>query len=41
MRDALERDYDAMAGMIMGPVPAFTDVLDAIAALEERLNEGD
>ncbi len=40
MRDALERDYNAMAGMIMGPVPAFTDVMAAIAALEERLNEG-
>jgi hypothetical protein len=25
----------------MGPVPAFTDVLDAIATLEERLNEAD
>jgi hypothetical protein len=40
MRDALERDYNAMAGMIMGPVPAFADVMAAIAALEERLNEG-
>jgi hypothetical protein len=40
MRDALERDYNAMAGMIMGPVPAFTEVMAAIADLEQRLNEG-
>lgn len=38
MLDALERDYDAMAGMIMGPVPAFVDVVAAIAALEKRIN---
>ena len=41
MRDALERDYNAMAGMIMGPVPAFADVMAAIAALEDRLNKGE
>jgi hypothetical protein len=39
MQDALERDYNAMAGMIMGPVPAFADVMTAIVALEQRLNE--
>lgn len=39
MQDALERDYNAMAGMIMGPVPAFTDVMAVVAALEVRLNE--
>jgi hypothetical protein len=38
MRDALERDYTAMAGMIMGPVPAFADVMAVIAAFEQRLN---
>jgi hypothetical protein len=40
MLDALERDYNAMAVMIMGPVPPFTDVMDAVSALEERLNAG-
>ena len=40
MLDALERDYNAMAGMIMGPVPPFADVMDAVFALEERLNGG-
>jgi len=38
MRDALRRDYDAMAGMIIGPVPAFEDVMTSIAGLEGRLN---
>jgi hypothetical protein len=28
-----------MAGMIMGPVPAFADVMAVIAGLEQRLNE--
>ena len=32
MQDALERDYNAMLGMIMGPVPAFADVMAVIAA---------
>ena len=40
MQDPLERDYNAMAGMIMGPVPVFSDVMAAIAGLEGRLNEG-
>ena len=40
MRDALHRDYDAMAGMIIGPVPAFKDVITSITSLEKRLNEG-
>jgi hypothetical protein len=39
MLDALERDYNAMGGMIMGTVPAFTDVMAVIAALEQRLND--
>jgi hypothetical protein len=38
MMDALERDYNAMAGMIMGPTPTFTAVVDAVASLETRLN---
>ena len=39
MLEPLERDYDAMAGMITGAVPALADVLDAVSALERRLNE--
>lgn len=39
MRDVLRRDYEAMAGMIFGAVPAFEDVMAAIATLEERVNE--
>jgi hypothetical protein len=39
MRDALERDYNAMAGMIMGEVPPFNQVMDTVSALEVRLNE--
>jgi hypothetical protein len=34
----LERDYDSMTGMIFGPVPAFSDVLESLRELEERLN---
>ena len=41
MRDALERDYAAMAGMIVGAVPRFDEVMDIISALEARLNEGE
>jgi hypothetical protein len=41
MIDALRRDYDAMAGMIIGPVPRFEDVIASIAAIEERLNGND
>jgi hypothetical protein len=40
MRDALRRDYDAMAGMIIGPVPAFEDVITSITSIENRLNQG-
>lgn len=35
MRDALARDYNAMAGMIFGPVPDFANVLASITALED------
>jgi hypothetical protein len=41
MQDALERDYNAMVGMIMGPVPAYAAVMAIVAALERRLNEAD
>jgi len=39
MREALRRDYEAMAGMIIGPVPAFEDLIASITSLEKRLNE--
>ena len=34
----LARDYEAMQGMILGEVPPFEDILQAIADLETRLN---
>ncbi|MBY0497321.1 MAG: nucleotidyl transferase AbiEii/AbiGii toxin family protein [Cyanobacteria bacterium] len=40
MLDALERDYNAMAVMVMGPLPPLADIMDAISALEDRLNAG-
>lgn len=41
MRTDLGRDYEAMAGMIFGPVPAIDKVIAAIAELEQRLNQPD
>lgn len=41
MVDALKRDYQAMAGMIFGEVPAFSDVLEATRQLEQAINQGD
>ncbi len=38
MRDALARDYAAMAGMIFGPVPDFALVLEQIAVIEAISN---
>jgi hypothetical protein len=38
MRDPLERDYQAMAPMIMGSVPPFSAVLDSIAECERTVN---
>lgn len=38
MIDALERDYNAMAGMIVGPASSFPEILDAVARLEKRIN---
>jgi hypothetical protein len=38
MLDALERDYNAMVTMIMGPVPPLAEVMDAVSSLEARLN---
>lgn len=40
MQILLERDYDAMAMMIMGEVPAFVDVMNAIEHLEHQLQAG-
>jgi hypothetical protein len=37
--EPLERDYDAMAGMIMGAVPPFAEVMETVSALAQRLNE--
>ena len=39
MLEPLERDYDAMTGMIMGAVPPFAEVMAAISTLERRINE--
>jgi hypothetical protein len=38
MIDVLERDYNAMAGMIMGSMPTFAETLEAVANLEKRIN---
>lgn len=39
MRGALRRDYDAMAGMVLGAVPPFEDVLAVIAEFEGAVND--
>jgi hypothetical protein len=36
----LRRDYDAMSGMVFGPIPNVDEVVAAIAELEHRLNRG-
>ena len=38
MLEPLQRDYLAMAGMIMGAVPPLDQVIEAVAAVERRLN---
>lgn len=38
MMAALERDYDAMGGMIMGRIPRFAEVVAAVVALEDQVN---
>ena len=35
----LRRDYEAMSGMVFGPIPNVDEVVDVIAELEERLNQ--
>lgn len=39
MRDALAKDYEAMAGMGFGVVPSLNDVLGSVQRLEEAINE--
>ena len=36
----LRRDYEAMSGMIFGPIPTVDEAIEAIAKLEQRLNRG-
>ena len=36
---ALEADYQAMAGMIFGPIPSFADIVAQLHALENDINE--
>jgi Nucleotidyl transferase AbiEii toxin, Type IV TA system len=36
----LRRDYEAMSGMVFGPIPNVDEVVAAIAELEQRLNRG-
>lgn len=36
----LRRDYEAMSGMVFGPIPAVDEVVAAIAELEQQLNRG-
>ena len=38
MLEPLQRDYDAMAGMIMGEVPSCDDIMEVIQRLEQQLN---
>lgn len=38
MHETLARDYEAMSGMVFGPLPAIGDVLQVVADLEQRLN---
>ncbi len=40
MLAALRRDYEAMAGMIFGDVPAFNALMKSVAELEAFLNSG-
>jgi hypothetical protein len=36
----LRRDYDAMSGMVFGPIPTVDEVVGAVARLEQRINRG-
>jgi hypothetical protein len=39
MLAALRRDYEAMSGMVFGPIPTIDAVVAEIAELEHRLNQ--
>ncbi|MBX9743248.1 MAG: nucleotidyl transferase AbiEii/AbiGii toxin family protein, partial [Chthoniobacterales bacterium] len=38
MMSTLQRDYQAMSGMIFGEVPSFEEILQSLANLEESIN---
>jgi hypothetical protein len=38
MHEALSRDYEAMAGMVFGEIPALSAVLSSIERFEEIVN---
>lgn len=38
MMATLEKDYEAMSGMIFGPIPAAHEVIASISKLEKILN---
>ena len=40
MLNDLGRDYEAMSGMVFGPIPSVDTVVGAIAELEQRINQG-
>ena len=40
MLAVLRRDYEAMSGMVFGPIPNVDEVVEAIVELEQRLNRG-
>jgi len=40
MLNDLRRDYEAMSGMVFGPIPSVDTVVGAIAELEQRINQG-
>jgi hypothetical protein len=39
MTEILERDYEAMSGMIFGTIPAFKGAIASIAELEQRIKQ--
>jgi hypothetical protein len=39
MTEILEKDYEAMSGMIFGTIPPFKEVMASIAELERRINQ--
>ena len=39
MTEILEKDYEAMSGMIFGTIPPFNGVMASIAELEQRINQ--